>query len=398
MTNPDDRNGAFDRLLKSAQPDRSAGPAGACLDADTVAAWAENSLTSAERAAAEHHAADCARCQALLAAMARTGPVESPQRSRWVPALVRWGLPLTAAAAVALWVAVDRGIVEPGSSERAQEPSATAALPPASPRVQAPQAETRGTTEPRAAESSREREAGTARNAQVGAPDLMARKEVPTPAREPLDDRRAPAPPTAGAPLRDAAAESASPVAAPAAAPVDAQLPSVPPLPPERPQEVAKQLPPSSQSPAQEIPRGALAETVTTTTAERASAGARGIVARRQAPVAWIDVTSPDPLIRWRFSPQGQVERSIDGGVTWTRESFGRAPALSTGVAPSPSVCWLAGRDGVVLRFTSATGWQRVPLPVPADIVTIEATDAMHATVTFPGGRATTDNGGKTWY
>ena len=50
--------------------DAATGPE--CLDADTLAAWADNALGAAELAAAEAHAADCARCQAMLAAMARS--------------------------------------------------------------------------------------------------------------------------------------------------------------------------------------------------------------------------------------------------------------------------------------------------------------------------------------
>jgi hypothetical protein len=56
-----------------------------CLDPDTVAAWFDGVLPAEARAAAEAHAASCARCQSLLAVMARTG---------------------AAAAALALWVAV----------------------------------------------------------------------------------------------------------------------------------------------------------------------------------------------------------------------------------------------------------------------------------------------------
>ena len=45
---------------------------GICLDAETLAAWADGSLNAKELAAAEIHASNCARCMALLAAIERT--------------------------------------------------------------------------------------------------------------------------------------------------------------------------------------------------------------------------------------------------------------------------------------------------------------------------------------
>src|SRR5258708_26298161 len=43
-----------------------------CMDTETLAAWSDDALSAREREAVESHAAVCARCQALLAAMART--------------------------------------------------------------------------------------------------------------------------------------------------------------------------------------------------------------------------------------------------------------------------------------------------------------------------------------
>ena len=78
-----------------------------CLDAETLAAWAEGVLDGPQRATAEAHASNCARCQAMLAVMVRTTPAAaastgSPIR-KW---LMMLGPPMAAAAAVALWFAV----------------------------------------------------------------------------------------------------------------------------------------------------------------------------------------------------------------------------------------------------------------------------------------------------
>src|SRR5581483_6067911 len=67
----------------------------------------ERSLTDRDRARVEAHAASCARCQALLAAMARTAPVDEAYRPSRLP-IWSW-LPVTAAAAAAvIWFVVPR--------------------------------------------------------------------------------------------------------------------------------------------------------------------------------------------------------------------------------------------------------------------------------------------------
>ena len=59
MTNDKhDRDATVDRLLAGAMARGSEATAGACLDADTLAAWAEHALSASELAAAEAHAAD----------------------------------------------------------------------------------------------------------------------------------------------------------------------------------------------------------------------------------------------------------------------------------------------------------------------------------------------------
>ncbi len=96
-----------------------------CLDAETLAAWSEGQLDGRERSTAEAHAASCARCQAMLAVMVRTTPAPagttgSPLR-KW---LMMLSPAMAAAAAVALWVAVDRrpapSVIDALSKEQAK--------------------------------------------------------------------------------------------------------------------------------------------------------------------------------------------------------------------------------------------------------------------------------------
>ncbi len=106
-------------------------PGAACLDAETLAAWADEGLESRERAAVEAHAAGCARCQALLAAMVRTLPPPSAEatpfrmRSRWWLAAMA-----PVAAALVVWFAVPERAPVQRSQSAAEEPAAPAAAPP----------------------------------------------------------------------------------------------------------------------------------------------------------------------------------------------------------------------------------------------------------------------------
>src|SRR5437868_2517375 len=70
------------RLLREALREHAApAPSPACLDADTLGAWSDGTLRARDRAAAESHAAGCARCQAMLAAMTRIAPPPGEPRT-----------------------------------------------------------------------------------------------------------------------------------------------------------------------------------------------------------------------------------------------------------------------------------------------------------------------------
>src|SRR5262245_42016620 len=98
----------------------------------------DGTLSEAERSAAEGHASDCAHCQAMLAAMARTAP-DVRRRPSWIGS-VRWLVPIAAAAIViAVWVGVTlkpapvqvaRTETAPAPvAEREAKPSAVGQLP-----------------------------------------------------------------------------------------------------------------------------------------------------------------------------------------------------------------------------------------------------------------------------
>lgn len=103
-----DRDRMLDQALKQAFDARPVSPpTAACLDAETLAAWTDGGLDPAALALAEAHVSSCARCQALVAAMARTIPeVSAPAGAR--SSVWRWWLApvAAAAAAVVLWIVV----------------------------------------------------------------------------------------------------------------------------------------------------------------------------------------------------------------------------------------------------------------------------------------------------
>lgn len=403
MTTPPDRDAAVERLLKSRRMDPSAAAAGVCLDAGTLAAWTDGRLSHDERAAAEVHAAGCARCQALLAAMVRTQPValrEAVRGRAWT--LVRWALPVSAAAAAALWFAVERSAPSaPSTYERAQTAASAAATPGAPPApADAPAGSGPAEPELRAEARPRTRTAG----------QREARKQVAPPDRNaPADRKTAPnaaAVPPPAAPLQDRASLPQPPAAPPAPPPAapppeSTATPQAPVVAPSR--DHAEKAAPRSAA-AEPAAVGGVAETVQIKRADAATArsrfrGARATESAAPGPLpSWTEVPSPDPLVRWRFSAEGEVEHSSDGGVSWTRQPFSRAGMLVAGTAPSASVCWLAGPRGVVLRFTTARGWQRFSIPYSPDIVSIHAADAENATVVLASGRRlSTTDGGANW-
>ena len=105
MTTKSERDRSIERLLQESRP-QLVGDA-ACLDAETIAAFADGGLNETEQALVERHAADCARCQAMLAVLAKAQALPPP-RPWWQPAWnVGWLVPVAAgAAAVAIWVVV----------------------------------------------------------------------------------------------------------------------------------------------------------------------------------------------------------------------------------------------------------------------------------------------------
>jgi hypothetical protein len=337
-------------------------PSQECLDADTVAAWADDTLGPDDRQAAEAHAADCARCQALVAAMAKTTP-PTAARSWWRAPVIGWLMPVTAVAAVFLvWMNVPRKALVPSTTVPSRE------IRPESPRP-----------------------------AQDDVSSTRTPTSVPPPTRQEAKvngDRK-----TNAARARDSEPHAASTnkTAAQAYAPSDAASGAAALAPPALPAPAVAESAPLQRSAAESVAVSAPPEAV------RRSMAAP--LAAAKAPALMLDarrlptlIVSSDPDTRWRIMVNGAVQRSIDSGSTWETQSTGVTVMLAAGASPSPSICWLVGPEGIVLLSTDGHSWRRIGFPEAADLASVRATDDKSATVGTTDGRAfSTTDGGQTW-
>jgi hypothetical protein len=94
-----------------------------------------------------------------------------------------------------------------------------------------------------------------------------------------------------------------------------------------------------------------------------------------------------------------RLERSTDGGATWTTDLVPAPESLRAGACPTALVCWVGGTAGIVLVRGDSGVWSRRDLGDPAAVIgAIEAADATSATVTLADGRRfRTTDAGATW-
>ena len=347
-----DKDASVDRLLAGALRERAdVAPEGACLDAETLAAWADEALDERKRAIAEAHAADCARCQALLAAMVKTMPLPSAARSPWRMPALGWLVPLTVAATgLVIWVAVPRRAPVQRSD------SAAAVVDTVAPALRsAPPVDARAKV---LAEARPQSQVATQRDASTQ-PPVALRQRQDAPALEKQASLAAPQ--SANARSERVIVGGTAPIAG--AAPPPGAAPAAP--------------------PSVGLTGGAIA--------------ARAPAFAFANPLNSVIVSS-NPATRFRLVPGGGVQRSADGGATWRTEVTGATETLTAGASPSPSVCWLIGPSGMVLLSTDGRSWRRLAFPEIVDLRSVTATDNETATVQTVDGRAfITSDGGQTW-
>ena len=452
----------FDRLLRRALSSEDTASGSACLDAETLAAWCDGALSPSERSFADAHVARCARCQSMVAVMARTAPVDAPSRT-W--SVRQWFMMLapaaTATTALALWFATtDRPQrVEPqpeskvamreadaAHGEPAHKPAETPAAAPAQSAADA-SADRRGESaaapplekKPAIVEEQRrmladaqEAPKRTEAEARNEALDALARQRVPfgglasgekttvvsnSPAIETTNANNRVAgyvgnantanAPAANAPAVNAAGERVNALPAPPPQaklveppPVVATLPASPPPPPAAPPPPPPAARPDQQQTSQTFRVG-----VQTGAGRGGGAGAV-----REEPVIELQralqevvpsfaFAAPNASVQWRVLSQRIIQQSIDKGATWaTQYTVDDKPTLFAGAAPSPTVAWIVGRLGIVLKTDDGRTWHMVTFPENVDLVGVAAVDRDTAIVTASDRRVfSTSNGGRSW-
>jgi len=408
-------------------------PADACPEPEILAAYFERSLDSEEKKRYELHLSECARCREQLAAMYRadepalghaTQP-HGPSRWAWLWDW-RWLAPAAAVLVIAaIWTA-RRPISKPASESSApplvamNRPAEPTQAPMPAPRPEqhsnfvsripnktlvAPDAGAAGAvkqspalTESHPAENDKELASNqptlaTATNAL----DDLKRKDEQSVRRD-----------SAGAEIGVASGATPSRMATPAAV---APAPAARAAGPTQAEGgvigglIADQAVAANQSPATKAkPSGSptgvrtLTQQAQTQTVMQSRALELEAADRRSTAII---IPTPDPKVRWRIAGGGVVELSKDGGTTWQSQqlrSFQANPLITAGNAPTAKICWLVGRDGVILLTRDAEHWVPIPPPLSVDFVGVIAKDNFSATVTAADGRKfSTDDAGDHW-
>jgi hypothetical protein len=329
-------NRSMDDLLRDTLRAGAADSTAVCVDAETAAAFVDGTLSTRERASAEAHIADCARCQAVVAALVRSTPPLNDREWWRRPAMV-WLVPATAAAAaVAIWINVpDSAAPPPAQTVRSE--GARLDSSPIQPQVQ-----------PQIPAATSRLEAAEA----VGVREAAERLAKPR---------------SLGAPAAPQAAAPPAPVALPDAARADA----------------ATSVPPN-------------VETVTVSGATPAVVDTMSVATFR---TALSPIVSSNRVSQWRVGTSGEVQHSADGGKSWRTQATGVKATAVAGSSPSPTICWLVGPGGLVLLTTDeGRSWRRLPFPADTDLASVRATDDRTATIVSVEGRSfTTSDAGRSW-
>jgi hypothetical protein len=377
-----------------------------CPEAETLAAFVEKTLARGERESLQLHLAGCARCQEQVAELVRLSEAAEPERVRAlapVPtrkiAWFRWALAapaLVALVVAGLWYT---GEFRPLLKQQPQ-PALQAPPPPATQPLPAGPKEEFARTAPavrqkiaEAAPAEKPKGETVVREAPVGA-QLYTATPTATAAGE------------AGGGAKEAQPANAAPpaIASPSArARLAAAAPAV--IPGHKATSTAYQdhavshlevpAAPAAAPPPTEREKGAerAAEAAGTTPTNEATAF--HLVGRARLAKKAVAGARPEG---WRVGRGGLIQKADANGM-WVTQPSGVDTNLLDIAFPTPSVGWVVGESGTVLRTTDGGAtWQPISIPTRADLVLVVASGELSAQVVTRDGRtfATTD-GGKSW-
>lgn len=353
-----------------------------CPEIGVLAGYFERSLSLAEIEGIERHASDCARCQSVLAAMAkteeaRTGQSGAPIRRYW----------RQAALAVALSGAALAGLVllarRPMETQMAAAPKSPQLVPQAShleSRTAPAESPVNASIARRAEKAGgivseesqkQEQSAGASRLPETGVQGLSE------------EQRRVISPSVKGAP--------AQPSATPAAI---VQMPVT------AGGVIARQRAQLAAGSAVGAAGRAIGGAPPAVSAPGAgsSAIAPEFAAFAQKKPPSILVVSRDGSASWRLGVGGAIAR-LDQGKLWQPQRSGVDSDLLAGAAPSATVCWVVGRSGAILRTIDGERWVKLASPTESDLTAVSAESALSASIiAADGARFATSDGGTTWH
>jgi hypothetical protein len=373
----------FERLVERELGRGTGLPGDACPQVELLAAWFDRSLPPSEEgqpgeaADIEAHLASCARCQAVVADLARSEPPTLYVHPRAIGETsvrpwtwhLRWLAPLAAAASVVAAVVLQ---TKPASAPSATPPSAVGQSARALPSESLPQATVPPVEREKAQPAAQE---GAASEKQAKNATLPRVDKAPT--RTLASVLRGPVPPAA----------PPQPSAAPPAPSADAG-PVAPSTPPPAAAREADQVVAESAAPA--------AKPVASK--QRADTAGQPMTFATATAFSTLSAFAPDGRAGWKYQGAGVIKRTTDSGASWTDQALPAGVRLSLLSAASERVCWAAGPGGVLARTIDGLNWHLVTGPSQATIVGLVASGGTSARVrTADGLTYETHDGGVTW-
>ncbi len=344
---------AFESALKRELQSARLSNAADCPAPETIAAYYDRSLSRSERAGVDSHLTSCARCQSMMASIARA---DDADRARMQPGPARgffWITRLLApVAVVGVVIAIAIGM-------RTREQHAPEVIALASPAV-----------------SSKL--------------ELAERAAAPLP---PIAPQAQPALQAASAPQAVGVAKSrkAERLAREENTQKKSELPLVAKSTLSRTESFSAATQPGN-APAVAAPAMAASGTAM----GAAVSGAPTMMAAKA--LSPNQISSPDGSVAWQFGIGGAILRSSNSGP-WLAQPSGVTTDLLAASAPSNDVCWMVGKSGAIVRtLDSGAHWRLVKAPSMDNFTAVSATDSNNATVIAANGqRFTTHDGGVTW-
>ena len=399
----------FEAALKRELQNASSSNAGDCPAPEILAAYYDRLLSRSERGRVDSHLTSCARCQSMMASIARADDSDpslalEARGISWITRLLAPVAVVGVVIAIAIGVRTREqrapevialtspaGSYKPELAERAPAPppevapeapqKPTISNPPAAPNGESPAARIPKRqlhhAEKPAANSSPMRLEESVASAQP----RNARAEV-------ANETRPRAPVAASAPAAVAESPNSEEAAVSGVAKERARLLSA-----------SKSAAVPAQAPSNVRVQGS-GSVAAMTEASSAASNAAGLSTFETSVTAapTNQISSPDGSVLWRFGNDGAIFRSGNSSP-WLAMHSGVTADLLAASAPSNDVCWMTGKSGTIVRtLDGGAHWQTLKPPSRDDFTTIGANDSNNATVIAANGkRFITHDGGVSW-